>query len=196
MRTALLLLALLQVITGPSRTVSTSGGGGDSDSFAYTGNLSANWTGDVSSFTAATGTLTGPTTGATATAWWAAATFANNQYACTTIGTFTSGGEAIGPAIRMTTLTSGYITYADGSSWQLWLASGTMIGSVSAGVTNGNEYCLYAVGTSLVVEDKTTSTALISVTDSTYSSGYAGLNTYADTTSTTITHWRGGNGTP
>jgi hypothetical protein len=200
--TALLLLSAQESIgqfTVPQHTGARGASGPPfSDSFAYTGNLSANWSGDTTSFTAASGSLAPTVSSATTPAWWSAGTFANNQFSCTTISANPStSSSSILPAIRMTSVSAGYIMYINsGTTWQLYNANLTLITTGTGSVTVGHEYCLYAVGTSLTFEDKTTSTTILTATDSSYSSGSAGINVYGDNTTNTISHWRGGNGTP
>ena len=170
------------------------GASGFSDSFAYTGNLSSNWSGATTSFTAASGSLAPQVSFNTNTAWWSAGTFANDQYSCVTQLSYTSG-NAIMPAVRSSAST-GYLVYFSSGTFQLWLFTTSMLTSATGTLTNGHEYCLYVVGSALTLEDKTTSTTILTATDTTFSSGAAGINTFGDNTANTISHWRGGNGLP
>lgn len=172
---------------------------GFSDSFAYTGNLSANWTGDVSGFAASSGTLTTITNFISNVAWWQAGTFTNAQYSCTKIGTYTGSGHIVGQGVRLSSSTSGYQAFFDGSTWQLWLGNGLNPMNVAGSVTSGHEYCLVIdSGFDLTLEDFTASTTILTYTDSssTYASGAAGVNAFGNNNTNTITRWRGGSGLP
>jgi hypothetical protein len=122
-------------------------------------------------------------------AWYNAGTFTANQASCLTLYSATAG-ENVGIAVRLASSgTTGYFYLTDGTSagYIQKAVSGTVtnLGSSFGPITIGHEFCLSAVGTTITLKDITSSTTLRTVTDSSISSGSAGIGAYNTVTGET-----------
>jgi hypothetical protein len=124
------------------------------------------------------------------------ATFTNNQYSCLTLATGGPDGSYLGPAVRVssTAVTAYFAEWAQSSATiniQSVVAGSYGLSSSSVPVTIGHEYCLRAVGSTLTLTDN--GTTVLTATDSSIASGYAGIAAYGNGTSYTGSNWRAGN---
>lgn len=133
-------------------------------------------------------------------AFWNADTFANNQYAQATLIT-SNVTAAIGVAVRCSAGGNGYGLYYQYSGQWLWLWK--MVNNVWTELVGANNIGAYGDGDVLRLEvNGTTLTAKINgnvvpgfaaVTDTSLSSGRAGISGYDSNSNCRMTAWEGGN---
>jgi len=134
-------------------------------------------------------------------AFYNAVSFPNDQWSSIVVGA-KSNGQYLGPGVRVTSTGSpgfewdGYwfaIEGAGGAVIQRVASSGgTTIASGVSALSVGDVLTLWVVGTHLTAYHNGVS--ILTATDSTYTSGAAGMNMYSPTSITTnqIASWQGG----
>src|SRR5688572_23009374 len=150
------------------------------DSFTGSNNdpLSANWTAADGSLLISDANNVKLNAAQGNSAYWDADTFADDQYSQVVIATVS--GDAVGPMVRASGLT-GYIALVGNSGTEITIQrvdgdeNATVLGATFTGLTigNGDTIRLEASGTSLTV--KQNGATIGSRTDSTYTSGAAGI---------------------
>jgi hypothetical protein len=176
--------------SGP--VVQPCGGVECTDNFPGT-SLSANWTTTLGSFTVSSGNV-GSSSGGQALTYYNVGTWTANQYSCVTLSTAATG-DFVGPGARIAASgnTAYFAELAAGTQTNIQLVNAgsysVLTGNVA--VTIGHEYCLKAVGSTLTLTDN--GTTVLTATDSTLTTGYAGLSSYSSASGTTVKLWRGGN---
>lgn len=169
-----------------------------SDNFAYTGPLSANWTCYAGGFTVASGFAYPDGAAFDICGYTAGGVIANDQFACTTISADGASTHDIPlPGVRLSSSSAGYITFYSSNTWNIFQGTAMSIASTTTpALVVGHQYCLFIVGTNLTLEDFTASTTILTVSDSTYASGYPGMTSFGSQPTNQASSWRGGAGTP
>lgn len=157
---------------------------------------SANWVLNFGNFAITSNAIRGNSASNISMAHWQADTFANNQYAQGTISSF-SGAGSIGVAVRCASgaTATGYVFYTDtGSSYLFKYVAGsfTQLATGSA-LANGNTMRLEVSGTTLSAFVNGALWNSTTYTDSSISTGYAGLGAYSNVTTMSLDSWEGGN---
>lgn len=159
---------------------------------------SANWTINNGSFVINTNGLIGATSVDDSLAHWNADVFSNDQYSQLTIAAIVSGGYP-GPAVRVPA--SGKTAYfiqsdsADGLYMYKMVAGvETQLGGTGAVVVANDVLRLEVSGTTLTPKKNGTLIATPGTqTDSTLTSGSAGIDIYDNLTGARVDDWSGGN---
>ena len=165
--------------------------------------LGANWTNDIGTFgvgSNATAYAATPGVGSQVLAHWSANSFNNRQYSEVKLATISTTWQGSGPAIRASAA-GGYVAYAHetnklslmklvaGSAGSVLCSTDTSPATVAA----GDVIRIEADGTTITVKRTSgTPATLITCTDSSYSTGAAGVGAY-DNLHGDLDDWTGGN---
>ena len=146
------------------------------------GALGSNWSssGGAAAYTIVSNTAASSNAQVEEAVWWNATTFAADHFAEVTITTVSSNAF-IGPAVRVSSGGNYYGFYGDNASRYLISVVGgtwTSLATTGTGFTNGDVVRLEVEGTTL--RAYINSVLLTSVTDSSLSSGSAGLTSWAN----------------
>ena len=158
-------------------TVSTVCGSiGSPCNYDFSGStLSANFTVPSGTFSVSGGTVQ-VTSGGTNYAYYNAGSFTANQKSCVVYNNV-GGGSYFGPAVRMQPGGGGYVWAPNnvGNAVQCWPSGCSNIGSNSTVPTVGDTICLGISESTLTLTDITTSTVMITGTDTTFTTGSPGI---------------------
>ena len=148
------------------------------------GALGSNWSssGGNAAYTIISNTAASSSAQVEEGVWWNATTFANDHFAEVTI-TQTASNAFIGPAVRVSSGGNYYGFYADNATRYLISVVGgtwTQLATLGTGFSNGDVVRLEVEGTTL--RAYVNSTLWTSVTNSSLSSGSAGLTSWANNT--------------
>lgn len=160
---------------------------------------SSNWTdnGDAFDVQASTDTVLS-TSGDYRVAWWNADTFDNDQYSEAEVSALGSGAY-MGVAVRASGAAGSedaYVTYTDSGTCYLEKIVGGTVTELSStsGPSTGQVLRIEAEGSTITVKyDGSTTGAPSSTTDSSITSGSAGLAVAFSSASTRFDNWEGGN---
>jgi len=166
----------------------------------YLATYSANWTNNKNAFRISSNRV-GPAGFSTSMSHWNADTFDDNQYAEGTIASISTSGTWVGVAIRASAASSdGYGFYAAYSSVQsdtlfkLVSDTRTVINSSAGEFVSNDTIRLEATGTTLTPMRNGSTHTMGTSTDSSHSSGYAGLSGYGNAyTTNNLDNWSAGN---
>lgn len=169
------------------------------DNFQRGTGLGANWTSLAGSWTTNAGGFATPP-GTNSLVYWSADAFANDQYACITVGP--NGLTYIGPGVRFQAgAVSGYTltigTSGVTSSGDLYVDKWTagaqvhLLSAVGPKIYPGDMACLQVTGTLLTAI--VNGNPVISTTDATYASGSAGMWGITSSSSPKVSRFVAGN---
>lgn len=184
-----------------SETVTISFASGISDAFTDTNGTAlathnSNWVVNFGAFAINTNSAYANSASAISMAHWQGSSFANDQYAQATVAAIGSAGS-IGVAVRCAsgTTATGYVFYSDMYLSYLFkyvAGSFTQIGSTGQAFAAGDVIRLEVIGTTLRPLINGSLWNQGEKTDSSISSGYAGIGGYGNSTTSRIDDWSGG----